>query len=116
MIDDVKKAMAGLLSPDEKVVEIGAAEVRNVFRISKVGAIAGCYVIQGKIQRNAFGRLVRDQVVVFEGKLSSLKRFKDDAKEVAEGYECGIGLENFNDIKIGDVIEAYIIEKTAAVL
>ncbi len=116
MIDDVKKAMAGLLSPDEKVVEIGAAEVRNVFKISKIGTIAGSYVIRGKIQRNAFGRLVRDQVVVFEGKLSSLKRFKDDAKEVAEGYECGIGIENFNDIKVGDVIEAYIIEKTAAVL
>ncbi len=116
MIDEVRKAMEGLLAPDEREVGIGSAEVREVFKITKIGTIAGCYVTSGKIQRNAMARLLRDQVVVFEGNLSSLKRFKDDAKEVAEGYECGIGIENFNDIKVGDIIEAYIIEKTAAKL
>ncbi|MBT3181970.1 MAG: translation initiation factor IF-2 [Deltaproteobacteria bacterium] len=116
MIDEVRKAMEGLLAPDEKEVELGTAEVRDVFKITKTGTIAGCYVTDGKIQRNAMARLLRDQVVVFEGTLSSLKRFKDDAKEVAEGYECGIGIENFNDIKVGDLIQAYIIEKTAAKL
>lgn len=116
MIDEVRKAMEGLLAPDEKEVWLGRAEVREVFKITKVGTIAGCQVTSGKIQRNAKVRLLRDQVIVFEGKLSSLKRFKDDAREVAEGYECGIGIENFNDLKQGDVIEAYIIEKTAAKL
>lgn len=116
MIDEVKKAMEGLLAPIEKIIDIGKAEVRNAFRISKVGMIAGCMVVSGKIQRNAHVRLVRDQKIVFDGKLSSLKRFKDDAKEVADGYECGIGIENYNDIKVGDVIEAYIIERKAATL
>lgn len=116
MIDEVKKAMEGLLAPTEKEVSIGSAEVRDVFKISKVGTIAGCHVNRGKIQRNARVRLLRDQVVVFEGKISSLKRFKEDARDVAEGYECGIGIENFNDIKTGDVIEAYIIERKAAKL
>ncbi|MBI4211118.1 MAG: translation initiation factor IF-2 [Deltaproteobacteria bacterium] len=116
MIDDVKKAMAGLLSPVEQEKVLGRAEVREVFRISKVGQIAGCSVTSGKIARNAFARLLRDQAVVFEGKLSSLKRFKDDAREVSEGYECGIGIENYNDLKPGDVIEAYIIEKKEATL
>ncbi|MBN1282142.1 MAG: translation initiation factor IF-2, partial [Proteobacteria bacterium] len=113
MIDEVRKAMEGLLAPEEKEVALGQAEVREVFRITKVGSIAGCQVVSGKIQRNGLARLVRDQSIVFEGRLSSLKRFKDDVKEVTEGYECGIGLENFNDIKAGDIIEAYIIEKKA---
>jgi len=116
MIDEVRKAMEGLLAPEEKEVTLGQAEVREVFKITKVGTIAGCQVVLGKIQRNALVRLLRDQTIVFEGKISSLKRFKDDAKEVAEGYECGIGIENFNDIKQGDIIEAYIIEKKAAKL
>ncbi len=116
MIDEVRKAMEGLLAPEEKEVAIGQAEVREVFKITKVGTIAGCHVVQGKIQRNALVRLLRDQTIVFEGKLSSLKRFKDDAKEVAEGYECGIGIENFNDLKVGDIIDAYVIERKASKL
>ncbi len=116
MIDEVRKAMEGLLSPELREVVIGRAQVREVFRITKVGAIAGCQVVSGKVQRNARVRLLRDSVVVFEGKLASLKRFKDDAREVADGFECGIGLENFNDIKVGDEIEAYVIESKAATL
>ena len=116
MIDEVRKAMEGLLAPDEKEIALGQAEVRDTFKVTKIGTVAGCYIIQGKILRNSNARLIRDQVMVFEGKFASLKRFKDDVKEVAEGYECGIGLEGFNDIKVGDVIEAYQIEKTAAKL
>lgn len=111
MMDDIKKAMTGMLAPDlvEKVV--GAAEVRNTFSVPKVGTIAGCFVTTGKIQRSNMLRLVRDGKIIYEGKLGSLKRFKDDSKEVAEGFECGIGIENFNDIKVGDTIEAYIKEE-----
>jgi translation initiation factor IF-2 len=116
MIDQVRMAMEGLLAPEEKEIALGQAEVRDTFKVSKVGTVAGCHIILGKILRNANARLIRDQVVVFEGKFSSLKRFKDDVKEVAEGYECGIGLDGFNDIKVGDVIEAYEIEKTAVKL
>ena len=87
---------------------LGHAQVRTVFKVSGVGSVAGCYVTDGKIQRNASCRLVRDGVVVHEGKIDSLKRFKDDAREVASGYECGIGLENYNDVKEEDVIECYI--------
>ena len=116
MIDEVRKAMEGLLSPEEKEVSLGQAEVREVFKITKVGTIAGCHVILGKILRNANARLIRDQVVIFEGKFASLKRFKDDVKEVADGYECGIGLDGYNDIKAGDVIEAFQIEKKKAKL
>ena len=116
MIDEVKKAMEGLLEPIRKEVSLGMAEVRNVFNVSKVGTIAGSFVTAGKIKRNARARLLRDQVVVFDGDISSLKRFKEDAREVADGYECGIGLLNYNDVKVGDVIEAYIIEETADTL
>ncbi len=106
-IEDIEKAMKGLLAPQYKEVILGHAEVRNVFKITGAGTIAGCYVQDGKMQRNASVRLLRDHVVIFEGKLASLKRFKDDAKDVAAGYECGIGLEAYNDIKEGDVIECY---------
>jgi len=116
LLDEVRKAMEGLLAPEEKEVVIGHADVRETFRVSKIGTIAGCYVTDGKIQRNSHARLLRDQAIVFEGKISSLKRFKDDVKEVSENYECGIGLENFNDVKNGDVIEVYIIERKAATL
>lgn len=116
IIDDVKKAMEGLLAPEEIEQVLGQAEVREVFKVSKIGQIAGCNVRSGKVVRNAKARLLRDQVVVFEGNITSLKRFKDDAREVAEGYECGIGLENYNDIKVGDVIEAFMIEKRAVSL
>jgi len=111
IVDEVKKAMQGLLAPEEKEVYLGSAEVRATFKIPKVGTVAGCYVKDGVIRRNAMVRLVRDGVVVYEGRIASLKRFKDDVREVQAGYECGVGLENFNDIKVGDVIECYTVEK-----
>ncbi|MBO5413350.1 MAG: translation initiation factor IF-2 [Clostridia bacterium] len=110
-IEDVESAMKGLLDPVYKEVVIGNAEVRQTFKISNVGTIAGCYVTNGKVARNAGVRVIRDNVVIHEGKLVSLKRMKDDAKEVAHGFECGIQIENFNDIKEMDVIEAYIMEQ-----
>jgi translation initiation factor IF-2 len=115
-LDDIKKAMVGLLDPEFKEVVIGSAEVRETFSVPKIGTIAGCYVIDGKVARNAKVRILRDGVVIFTGQMGSLKRFKDDAKEVASGYECGIGVENFNDIKVGDVIEAFIMEEIEASL
>lgn len=116
LIDDVRKALAGLLEPNRVEKVLGHAEVREAFHISKVGTIAGCIVKDGKILRSAHARLLRDSVVIFEGEVASLKRFKDDAKEVDSGFECGIGLENYNDVKAGDVIESYIIEEIAAEL
>jgi len=116
MLDEVRKAMEGLLAPEEKEVWLGRAEVKEIFRISKVGTVAGCQVSQGKIARNARVRLVRDGAIVFDGRIASLKRFKDDAREVAEGLECGIGLDGFSDVKPGDSIEAYIVERRAATL
>ena len=110
-IDDVKAAMKGMLDPifEEKV--IGNVEVRQTFKVSNVGTIAGAYVLDGKIERNAGVRVIRDNVVIHEGKLASLKRFKDDVKEVAKGYECGMQIENYNDIKEGDIIEVYVMEE-----
>ncbi len=110
LLDDVKNSMAGLL--DKKRVEnyLGRAEVRQTFSLPKAGTIAGCFVIDGKLVRNAQVRLLRDSRIIFDGKLNSLKRFKDDAKEVAQGYECGMGIDGYNDIKVGDLIEAYEIE------
>ncbi|NLG33625.1 MAG: translation initiation factor IF-2, partial [Syntrophomonadaceae bacterium] len=110
-IEDVKKAMVGLLDPEYKEVYLGRAEVRQVFKVPNVGAIAGSYVNDGKIQRNSNVRVLRNGVIVYEGKLLSLRRFKDDVKEVMENYECGIGIKDFADIKEGDVIEAYILEE-----
>lgn len=110
-IDDIKAAMSGLLEPEYKEVVLGRAEVRKTFKVSKVGTIAGCYVTDGKIVRDAGVRLIRDGVVVYEGKLDSLKRFKDDAKEVVQNYECGLTLEKFNDIQEGDIIEAFTTEE-----
>lgn len=114
--DVVKKAMQGLLDPTFSEEFVGRAEVREVFQVSKVGVIAGCAVIDGKIVRNSAARVLRDGTIVYEGKIDSLKRFKDDAREVAQGYECGIGVENFNDIKSGDVIEAFEMKQVEAVL
>jgi translation initiation factor IF-2 len=111
-VNDVKDAMEGLLAPTLKEQYLGRIEVRDTFHVSKVGTIAGCMVQDGIVRRNSRARLVRDSVVIWEGTLSSLKRFKDDAKEVRAGYECGIGLENYNDIKVGDVIEAFEIIET----
>ncbi len=110
-IEDVEAAMKGMLDPVFKEVVIGNAEVRQTFKISDVGTIAGCYVTSGKVARNAGVRVLRDNVVIHDGKLISLKRMKDDAKEVAKGFECGIQIENFNDIKEGDIIEAYVMEQ-----
>ncbi|HBT49377.1 MAG TPA: translation initiation factor IF-2 [Caldanaerobacter subterraneus] len=110
-IEDVKAAMKGMLEPKYKEVELGRAEVRAVFKIPGVGNVAGCYVLNGKITRNADVRIVRDGIVIYEGKIASLKRFKDDVREVQQGFECGIGIEKFNDIKEGDIIEAYTMEE-----
>ena len=110
-IEDVESAMKGMLDPVFKEVIIGNAEVRAIFKVSNVGTIAGCYVTTGKVARNAGVRVLRDNVVIHDGKLISLKRMKDDAKEVAAGYECGIQIEDYNDIKEGDIIEAYIMEQ-----
>ncbi len=110
-IEEIEAAMKGMLAPTYKETVLGHAEVRSTFRVSGVGTIAGCYVQDGKVQRNASVRVVRDGIVVYEGALASLKRFKDDVKEVAQGYECGIGLERFNDIKEGDIIECWILEE-----
>lgn len=115
-IDDVEKALEGMLEPIKREVVIGNAEVREVFKISRIGTVAGCYVLKGKITRNSNIRLIRNDVEIYEGKLSSLKRFKDDAKEVQSGYECGLTIENFNDIKQDDIIEAYEIVMEAQTL
>lgn len=110
-IEDVEAAMKGMLDPifEEKI--IGNAEIRQTFKVSNVGTIAGCYVLDGRIERNAGVRIIRDSVVIHEGKLASLKRFKDDVKEVAKGYECGVQIENYNDIKEGDIVEAFVMEE-----
>ncbi len=110
-IDDVKQAMKGMLDPKTRQVELGRAEVRLVYKITNVGVVAGCYVLEGKVARSALIRVVRDGIVLAEDKIDSLKRFKDDQKEVATGYECGIGLVKFNDIKEGDILESFIIEE-----
>jgi translation initiation factor IF-2 len=112
-VEDVKAALEGLLKPEEKEVVVGEAEVRQLFKISGVGTIAGCYVRNGLIQRGAKARVLRDSVVVYTGAFASLRRFKDDVREVKDGLECGIGIENFNDVKVGDVIEAFRIESVA---
>jgi translation initiation factor IF-2 len=112
--EEIKAAMIGMLEKIEKEKILGKADVREVFKVPRVGSVAGCMVIDGIIKRNARARLIRDGVVAWEGNIGSLRRFKDDASEVREGFECGIGLENFNDIKVGDQIECYIIEQVAA--
>ncbi len=112
--EEIRAAMIGMLEAVEKEKILGKADIREVFRVPRAGTIAGCMVVDGVIRRNARARLIRDGVVSWEGGIASLRRFKDDAAEVREGFECGIGLENFNDIKVGDQIEAYVIEKVAA--
>ena len=110
-INEMEAAMKGMLAPKFKEVALGTAEVREVYKITGVGIVAGCYITDGKVQRNAQVRLVRDGIVIHEGVLSSLQRFKDAVKEVAQGYECGIGIEKYSDIKVGDVIEAFVMEQ-----
>ena len=111
MISDVRKAMEGLLEPQFEEKTLGRAQVRDIFKVSKIGTIAGSFVHDGKIIKGENARLLRDNVVIYEGKISSLKRFKDDVREVQSGYECGIGMENFNDVKLDDIIESYTYEK-----
>ncbi|MBQ8352025.1 MAG: translation initiation factor IF-2, partial [Clostridia bacterium] len=112
-IEEIEAAMKGMLAPEFKEVLLGHAEVRQTIHVPNVGTIAGSYITDGKIARHAQIRVVRDGVVIFEDKISSLKRFKDDAKEVAQGFECGVGLEKFNDIKEGDILEAFVMEEVA---
>jgi len=116
LVDEIKAAMEGMLAPVVKEEALGRVQIRDVFRITKVGIVAGCFVTDGKALRGAKARLIRDNVVIYEGKLSSLKRFKDDVKEVAAGYECGLTIDGYNDIKVGDVVELYILKEEAAKL
>lgn len=111
VIEEIESAMKGLLDPEYQEKVIGQAEVRQAIKISKVGTIAGSYVTDGKITRDANVRVIRDGIVIYEGELASLKRFKDDVKEVVKGFECGMQIKNFNDIKEGDIIEAYVMEE-----
>ncbi|MEG1720537.1 MAG: translation initiation factor IF-2, partial [Pseudoflavonifractor sp.] len=110
-IEEIETAMKGMLTPKFKEISLGKAEVREVYKITGSGMIAGCYVVEGKIARNAQLRLLRDNIVIHEGAVGSLKRFKDDQKEVAAGYECGMSIEKYSDLKVGDIIEAFIMEQ-----
>ena len=110
-IEEIEAAMKGMLSPKFKEVVIGHAEVRETYKVSKIGTVCGCYVQDGRIQRGCSVRVLRDNIVIHEGELASLRRFKDDVKEVAEGYECGMQIEKFNDIKVGDIIECFVMEQ-----
>jgi len=111
LLEDIEQAMVGMLAPEYEEVVTGDAEVREIFRVPRIGAIAGCYVQNGTITRGSKVRFLRDGAIIWKGEISSLKRFKDDVREVAQGYECGIGIDKFNDIKTDDVLEAYIIEE-----
>jgi len=115
-VDDVKAALSGMLSPEIKENIVGLVEIRNVFKISKVGSVAGCFVLDGTIKRSSSIRLLRDGVVIFTGELDSLKRFKDDAREVKAGFECGLSLKNYNDIQVGDQLEAFETVEVARTL
>ena len=106
-LEEIEAAMRGMLSPEISENETGTAEVRQIFRVPSVGVVAGCYVTSGEIFRNNRVRVVRDGIVTYEGEIASLKRFKDDARSVRQGFECGIGIENFNDVKEGDVLEFF---------
>ncbi len=116
LLDDIRSAIVGMLKPIYKENSIGRAEVRQTFQVPKLGMIAGCAVLDGRVERNAKIRLLRESVIIYDGKISSLRRFKDDVKEVKAGFECGIGLENFNDLKVGDILEAYEIQEIKQVL
>ena len=116
LVDDVKKAMSGLLTPERRETMLGNATILEVFNVSKVGKVAGCRVTDGRVERGAGVRLIRDNVVVHEGKLSQLKRFKDDAREVTAGQECGMAFENYQDMRQGDVIEGYNVTEVRRTL
>jgi translation initiation factor IF-2 len=113
LADDMKGVLIGLMTPEIRESFLGNAEIREVFSVSKIGKVAGCYVSEGTVKRGAGVRLIRDDVVLHEGNLSTLKRFKDDVREVQQNYECGMSFENYNDIKAGDVIECFTLEEVA---
>jgi translation initiation factor IF-2 len=115
-VDEVKAALEGMLAPERREKILGTADVRQLFRIQKVGTVAGCYVTEGVVERRGQARVIRGGIVVYDGQFASLKRFKDDVREVREGFECGIGIANFNDVKVGDVIECYVVEEVARTL
>jgi len=115
-VDEVKAALSGMLAPEKKENVLGLVDVRQVFKISKVGAVAGCYVLEGLVRRNASLRVLRDNVVIHTGDIDSLKRFKDDVREVKAGFECGMSLKNFNDLKVGDQFEIYEVQEVARTL
>jgi len=115
-VGGVRAALEGLLAPERRESVTGAAEARVIFKIRGVGTIAGSYVVDGAIQRGAAARVIREGVVIYDGEIGSLKRFKDDAREVKEGFECGIGIANFNDVKAGDIIETYQVQEVARTL
>jgi translation initiation factor IF-2 len=115
-VDEIRAALGGMLSPEQKESPIGTVEIREVYRISKVGAVAGCYVQDGVIRRGSKVRVLRNHVVIHTGELDSLKRFKDDVKEVKSNFECGLSLKNFNDIEVGDLLEAYEVVEVARTL
>ena len=115
-LDDVKAALSGMLTPEKKESVLGMVEVRQVFKISKVGTVAGCMVLEGLVRRSAKVRVLRDNVVIHDGELDSLKRFKDDAREVKAGFDCGLSVKNFGDIKVGDQLEAYEVVEVARTL
>ena len=115
-VDDVKLALSGMLSPEIKESIVGLVEIRNVFKISKVGAVAGCFVLDGLIKRSSSVRILREGVVIYTGELDSLKRFKDDVKEVKSGFECGLSIKGFDDVIVGDQVEAYETVEVARTL
>jgi len=115
-VDEIKAALSGMISPDRKEHIQGMVDIREIYRIPKVGTVAGCYVLDGIVKRNSMVRVIRDGLILHSGELDSLKRFKDDAKEVREGFECGISLKNFNDLLVGDQLEVYEIVETARTL
>ena len=115
-VDELKLAMSGMLTPDKKEEVIGTAEIRQIFKVSKVGTIAGCMVTAGLVRRTARLRLLRNNMVIYTGELDSLKRFKDDAKEVREGFDCGLNIKNYNEIEVGDVLEFFEIREVARTL
>jgi len=115
-VDDVKAALTGMLAPERKENTLGTVEVREIFRISKVGTVAGCFVSDGLVRRNARVRVLRDSVVIHEGEFDSLKRFKDDVREVKSGFECGLSLKGYNDLKAGDQLEVFEVVEVARTL
>jgi translation initiation factor IF-2 len=115
-VDEIKAALGGMLAPEQKEQMIGTVEIREVYRISKVGAVAGCYVQDGVVKRNSKVRLLRNNVIIHTGELDSLKRFKDDVKEVKNNFECGLSLKNYNEIEVGDILEVYEVVEVARTL